>query len=146
MGTVDAKREVLHSVCASLLNRGYSVSKAAEILDIPETQVHSYLASSHGAEKVETAMRAAALAKLAGAAERSPCFDQVLQVLVPKFEDRLGTLELAVLDKRHQSLGFVRVLLSDIIGAPDMRMEIPSVAAGQDPLVIVGDLLLRWLV
>jgi len=147
--SVDAKREALHSVCASLLNRGYSIEKAAEILDLQETQVHSYLASKSGAEKVEEAMRATALAKLTAAAERAPCFDEVLQMLVPRLGDRLDELiELAVIDSKQHCHGFVRASMAELIGAPGSCMQIPAsnTVQGKEPLVITGDLLFRWLV
>lgn len=132
--------EALQGVCLSLHRGGHGTRDIAQLLGVERRQVARFL------KRHDQSSRQAAVADAVLAAT-NPCFNEVLQVLLPEVGD--ATIELAVLDKSRRILGVCMVPLQSVAASEDLRLGGPfALACGEDDAAgaeVVGAAWLRWL-
>jgi len=132
--------EGLQCACAALARRGESADEIAALLGVERHQVDSFLDIQRDPAKMCRAAKEAALVKTAA----RPCFDEVLQLLLPSgVGDAHVLLELALLDKNHKCAGCLQLPLSQVLDADGLCLEGPfRLDRGAE---LTGSLQLRWL-
>jgi len=132
--------EGLQCACAALAGRGESADEIAALLHVNRHQVESFLDIQRDPAKMCKAAKEAALAN----AVARPCFDEVLQLLLPsRVGDEHALLELALLDKHHKCAGCLQLPLSQVLDADGLCLQGPFRLDGGAELA--GSLQLRWL-
>jgi len=132
--------EGLQCACAALAARGETADEIAALLGVERDQVDSFLDIQRDPAKMCMAAKEAALVN----AVARPCFDEVLQLLLPSWvDDEHVLLELALLDKHHKCAGCLQLPLSQLLDADGLCLEGPFRLYGGAELA--GNLQLRWL-
>jgi hypothetical protein len=110
------------------------------LLGVERQQVDSFLdVQQHPAKACKAAKEAALINAVA-----RPCFDEVLQLLLPSMGDEEHVLlELALVDKHQKCAGCLQLPLSQVLDADSLCLEGPFRLDGGAELV--GSLQLRWL-
>jgi len=131
--------EGLQSACTALAGRGESADEIATLLGVQRHQVDSFLDIQRDSAKTCKAAKEA----LVNAVAR-PCFDEVLQLLLPsRVGDEHVLLELALLDKHQKCAGNLQLPFSQVLEADGLCLEGPFKLDGGAELA--GSLQLRWL-
>jgi len=141
--------EALQSACAELAARGDTTEEIARVLGVDAHQVQAFLTSRGNPSEADRVAREAAAQRAAS----RPHFGEVVQLLLPMFED-CGIVELALLDKRQHVLGTAELPMQQFLGEEDLRLEGPFELSGADgapasadssKLSLEGSLWLKWL-
>eukprot|EP00928_Gymnodinium_smaydae_P042621 TRINITY_DN28670_c0_g1_i1.p1 TRINITY_DN28670_c0_g1~~TRINITY_DN28670_c0_g1_i1.p1 ORF type:complete len:799 (+),score=157.84 TRINITY_DN28670_c0_g1_i1:40-2397(+) len=128
--------KTLQGICLQLHSRGHTAAEVADILDVSQQQVQTFL-KNHDASSAEKAH------DYARRSVWTPRFDEVVQLLLPSVNEA-AVVELSVLDKNGKSLGSAHVPMEQILEQPDFSIEGPFFTDTQ--LEVVGKLWLHWLV
>jgi hypothetical protein len=133
--------EALQGIATKLAQKGNPADEIANILDVELPLVEHFLESLD-----ETQDKSKAKDMEQAAAQRKPCFDEVLQMLLPIGTcDQFNWVELAVLDKRKKAIATAKIPMSQILAADGFHVNGPFQTDDKD-VKIKGDLHLRWLI
>jgi len=133
--------EELQRACAALAARGESADEIATLLGIERQLVDRFQDIQRDSEKMCKVAKEVALVN----ALARPCFDEVLQLLLPPsvVQEEHVLVELALLDKHQKCAGCLQLPICQAIDADGLCLEGPFLLDGGAQLT--GSLLLRWL-